>query len=120
MQHGRLRIQLATYLIGHAAGKLYRLRRSCRMLSASFMRTEEGGEHEIELNRNTSAAELLGRIGRMPLPPYIKRDKGHDARDDDDRQRYQTVYARQPGAIAAPTAGLHFTPELIEELERKG
>ena len=56
----------------------------------------------------------------MPLPPYIKREKGHDARDDDDRQRYQTVYAKSPGAVAAPTAGLHFTPELFERLDRAG
>jgi S-adenosylmethionine:tRNA ribosyltransferase-isomerase len=63
-----------------------------------------------------SPAELLERHGRVPLPPYIR--KGHAAGDD--RDRYQTVYARQAGAVAAPTAGLHFTPRLFEELAERG
>jgi S-adenosylmethionine:tRNA ribosyltransferase-isomerase len=54
-------------------------------------------------------------IGHVPLPPYIKRDDRPD-----DRERYQTVYARERGSIAAPTAGLHFTPDLLLELERRG
>ncbi len=57
---------------------------------------------------------LLEEIGRMPLPPYIKR-----VPEDRDRQMYQTVYARRYGAIAAPTAGLHFTPEMLEELKAR-
>jgi S-adenosylmethionine:tRNA ribosyltransferase-isomerase len=56
----------------------------------------------------------------MPLPPYIKRDKEHDARDDADRERYQTVYAAASGSVAAPTAGLHFTPELLADLDAMG
>jgi S-adenosylmethionine:tRNA ribosyltransferase-isomerase len=56
----------------------------------------------------------------MPLPPYIKRDKDHDARDDADREDYQTVYARSSGSVAAPTAGLHFTQELLNELDARG
>jgi S-adenosylmethionine:tRNA ribosyltransferase-isomerase len=56
----------------------------------------------------------------MPLPPYIKREKGHDARDAADRDRYQTVYAQAPGAVAAPTAGLHFTDELFADLDYRG
>jgi S-adenosylmethionine:tRNA ribosyltransferase-isomerase len=63
-----------------------------------------------------SPAELLERHGQVPLPPYIR--KGHAA--DADRERYQTVYARQAGAVAAPTAGLHFTPRLFEQLEGRG
>ncbi len=63
--------------------------------------------------------ERLERIGRMPLPPYIRRADG-DPRETRDRERYQTVYARQPGAIAAPTAGLHFTPALFDALARRG
>ena len=57
--------------------------------------------------------EILDKIGSMPLPPYI-----HEKLDDKDR--YQTVYAKDYGSAAAPTAGLHFTPELIEELKKKG
>ena len=62
--------------------------------------------------------ELLERVGQAPLPPYIRRDAaGPDAAD---RERYQTVFARQPGAIAAPTAGLHFTEELLQQLADAG
>ena len=61
---------------------------------------------------------LLGRIGRMPLPPYIRREDADP--DAPDRERYQTIYASQPGAVAAPTAGLHFTQRLLEELARAG
>lgn len=60
---------------------------------------------------------LLNRIGEIPLPPYIKRDSGNRP---DDRERYQTVYAQHVGAVAAPTAGLHFTPELLATLRRRG
>jgi S-adenosylmethionine:tRNA ribosyltransferase-isomerase len=63
---------------------------------------------------------LLARVGRMPLPPYIKREKDHDARDDFDRERYQTVFAKTEGSVAAPTAGLHFTDQLLRELDAPG
>jgi len=89
-------------------------------LSAVWRRDLSGGVHEIELNSNQSAAELLARVGRMPLPPYIRRDRAADPRDDLDRERYQTVYARSAGSVAAPTAGLHFTPELLAELDAAG
>jgi S-adenosylmethionine:tRNA ribosyltransferase-isomerase len=59
----------------------------------------------------------LERAGQMPLPPYIARKRGIDAQD---RADYQTVYAREDGAVAAPTAGLHFTPELLAALEAAG
>lgn len=65
-----------------------------------------------------SVAEALERCGRAPLPPYIDRDGEEDVAGD--RARYQTVYARVPGAIAAPTAGLHFTPELLQRLSVMG
>jgi S-adenosylmethionine:tRNA ribosyltransferase-isomerase len=57
----------------------------------------------------------LERLGHVPLPPYIARPD-----EAEDRERYQTVWAREPGAIAAPTAGLHFTPELLAALDRRG
>jgi S-adenosylmethionine:tRNA ribosyltransferase-isomerase len=89
-------------------------------ITASIVASYDGGEHEIEVSTDQSPAEVLGRVGRMPLPPYIKRDKGHDERDDFDRERYQTIYARTAGAVAAPTAGLHFTPAIFEALDRAG
>jgi S-adenosylmethionine:tRNA ribosyltransferase-isomerase len=79
-----------------------------------------GGEFLIGLSQAVPAVELLSEIGRMPLPPYIRRDKQHDERDEMDRQRYQTVYAQKPGAVAAPTAGLHFTPEILGRLDEIG
>lgn len=79
-------------------------------------RTEDGSVVlRFELDGDLDAA--LDRVGRTPLPPYIKRER--DAIDRD-RERYQTVFARERGAIAAPTAGLHFTPEIIEAIRAKG
>jgi S-adenosylmethionine:tRNA ribosyltransferase-isomerase len=63
-----------------------------------------------------SPLELLERFGHVPLPPYIR--KGHD--QPGDRERYQTVFAERPGAVAAPTAGLHFTPALLHRLQAAG
>jgi len=57
----------------------------------------------------------LERIGHIPLPPYIHRDDGTA-----DRERYQTVYARERGSVAAPTAGLHFTPQVLEQIKARG
>jgi S-adenosylmethionine:tRNA ribosyltransferase-isomerase len=68
----------------------------------------------LELERQLDATELE-RLGEIPLPPYLDREA--DARDEID---YQTIFAAQPGAVAAPTAGLHFTPELLDRLERRG
>jgi S-adenosylmethionine:tRNA ribosyltransferase-isomerase len=62
-----------------------------------------------------SLEDAIDDIGHVPLPPYIKRED-----DGTDRDRYQTVYARERGSVAAPTAGLHFTPQLFDELARKG
>jgi S-adenosylmethionine:tRNA ribosyltransferase-isomerase len=78
------------------------------------------GEYRMRVNSSDPANVLLARIGRMPLPPYIRREKEHDALDDVDRERYQTVYAKEDGSVAAPTAGLHFTPQLLEEIRGKG
>jgi S-adenosylmethionine:tRNA ribosyltransferase-isomerase len=63
---------------------------------------------------------LLQQFGHVPLPPYIHREDGHDARREKDRIRYQTVFAEQAGAVAAPTAGFHFSKELITSLKEKG
>lgn len=68
------------------------------------------------VSRDTRAvSEHLERLGHIPLPPYI-----HRTDEDSDRERYQTVFAKQPGAIAAPTAGLHFTAEILEKIRARG
>jgi S-adenosylmethionine:tRNA ribosyltransferase-isomerase len=72
----------------------------------------EGGVWAVRPEPLGEPVELLGRVGRVPLPPYIRDGEMVDA----DLQTYQTVFARTPGAVAAPTAGLHFTPDLLERL----
>lgn len=89
-------------------------------IRAEILQSIGAGEYEIALDPATPATDLLARIGRMPLPPYIHRRKDHDERDELDRSRYQTVFARSPGAVAAPTAALHFTDELLESLAARG
>jgi S-adenosylmethionine:tRNA ribosyltransferase-isomerase len=76
---------------------------------------EDEGIRLVELEHEGELLELLETIGEPPLPPYIDRDA-----EALDRERYQTVYAREPGAVAAPTAGLHFTEELLDEIRERG
>ena len=73
------------------------------------------GRRTIRLTADGGVVEAIERIGHIPLPPYIKR-----ADTLEDRERYQTVFARETGSIAAPTAGLHFTPPLLESLRQNG
>ncbi len=82
--------------------------------------TKADDEYEVDVSTTEPALIVLGRLGRMPLPPYIRREKDRDERDDFDRQRYQTVFAKAAGSIAAPTAGLHFTPALMTRLDEVG
>jgi S-adenosylmethionine:tRNA ribosyltransferase-isomerase len=79
---------------------------------------ESRGEYGLRTMRFTSKTgfhEALSRLGHIPLPPYIKR-----ADEPADRERYQTIYARQGSAVAAPTAGLHFTPEVLQRIRARG
>jgi len=79
----------------------------------------EGDVWRVELNAAAGeVGEAIERVGQVPLPPYIRRENGRSTPAD--RERYQTVYARRPGAVAAPTAGLHFTPRLLESLAGRG
>jgi S-adenosylmethionine:tRNA ribosyltransferase-isomerase len=77
--------------------------------------TEKGEDGRVRLCFSEPIEPHLDRLGHIPLPPYI-----HRPDNPEDRERYQTVYARRPGAIAAPTAGLHFTPELLGKIEQAG
>jgi S-adenosylmethionine:tRNA ribosyltransferase-isomerase len=86
---------------------------------ATLLEKQGQGRCRLKLKTDADAGTVLDRIGFPPLPPYIKR--GDDpAVAGVDKLRYQTVYARQPGAIAAPTAGLHFTGKLIEQIQQTG
>ncbi|HXN73957.1 MAG TPA: tRNA preQ1(34) S-adenosylmethionine ribosyltransferase-isomerase QueA [Candidatus Acidoferrales bacterium] len=81
-------------------------------------RVEDRGGYGVRVMRFSSKAgfrEALARLGHIPLPPYIKRADGPL-----DRERYQTVYARQGSAVAAPTAGLHFTPKILDRVRARG
>ncbi len=83
------------------------------LLTGEVLEIAEEGNRLIQFTYDGIFEELLDRLGQMPLPPYIT----HPLQD---KNRYQTVYAREEGSAAAPTAGLHFTPELLEEIRRKG
>ncbi|WP_366553205.1 tRNA preQ1(34) S-adenosylmethionine ribosyltransferase-isomerase QueA [Aquibaculum sediminis] len=86
--------------------------------SAEVVERGEGGDVLLQFDRGGAALmEALDRHGELPLPPYIQRAGGADTLD---QETYQTVYARIAGAVAAPTAGLHFTPELLEALDERG
>ena len=83
------------------------------ILKAQILEVMEGGTRKVKFTYNGIFNEILDKIGLMPLPPYI-----HEELKEKDR--YQTVYAKYKGSSAAPTAGLHFTNELLKELEQKG
>jgi len=85
-------------------------------LSARVEAVEGEGFYAVLLDREGEALEAaLARAGRVPLPPYIRREPGPE-----DRERYQTIWAREPGSAAAPTAGLHFTERLLARLHARG
>ena len=83
-------------------------------LRGEILAREENGRWRVKFQYQGCWEEILEQAGQVPLPPYIK------GRRADDAIRYQTVYARRPGAVAAPTAGLHFTPRLLEQLQASG
>ena len=83
------------------------------LLIAQILEVMSGGTRKVEFTYQGIFNEILDKIGLMPLPPYI-----HEELKDNDR--YQTVYAKYNGSAAAPTAGLHFTPELLKKIEEKG
>ncbi|MGH7457823.1 MAG: tRNA preQ1(34) S-adenosylmethionine ribosyltransferase-isomerase QueA [Longimicrobiaceae bacterium] len=84
-------------------------------LSVEVVGVERDGGRRVVLHSDLEQEEALERYGTVPLPPYLGREP-----DERDRERYQTVYARETGSVAAPTAGLHLTPEMLLRLERRG
>ena len=87
-------------------------------LRAIVSETRESGSRVLRFDPGCGLMEIFDQIGEPPLPPYIHRKKGKELAQD--RDRYQTVYAKRTGSIAAPTAGLHFTPRIFEQLEARG
>lgn len=81
-----------------------------------FLRGRVGGHWLVEPDQPGTPAELLAQYGQMPLPPYIRKGQAQAT----DRERYQTVFAKHDGSVAAPTAGLHFTPALLQRLQDRG
>lgn len=82
-------------------------------LEAEILEIIEGGNRIVQFYYNGVFEQILDELGQMPLPPYITQQL-------QDKNRYQTVYAKQQGSAAAPTAGLHFTPELLQQIKQKG
>ena len=82
-------------------------------LTATVVEVKEDGNRVVQFHYEGIFLEVLERLGKMPLPPYIKAELA-------DQERYQTVYSREVGSAAAPTAGLHFTNELLEKIREKG
>ena len=82
-------------------------------LTATVREVKDDGNRVVEFHYEGIFLEVLERLGKMPLPPYIKAELA-------DQERYQTVYSREVGSAAAPTAGLHFTTELLEKIRQKG
>ena len=83
------------------------------LLSATILECKEDGNRVIEFHFEGIFEEILDKLGEMPLPPYITKQL-------EDKTRYNTVYAKEEGSAAAPTAGLHWTKELLEKVEEKG
>jgi S-adenosylmethionine:tRNA ribosyltransferase-isomerase len=103
--------------MGHPGGKL-KAGRTVRFgvdSAAEIVQVLGGGVRRVKFMGPLDAAETLAKYGEVPLPPYIRRPPRPD-----DRERYQTVYAARDGSVAAPTAGFHFTREILDRLRRRG
>ncbi|NYF51175.1 tRNA preQ1(34) S-adenosylmethionine ribosyltransferase-isomerase QueA [Tunturiibacter gelidoferens] len=85
------------------------------LLEAEILSASEFGERTLRFSPAPDFSAILNKIGHMPLPPYIHREDS-----DADRDRYQTVFSQESGSAAAPTAGLHFTPEILAQLKQNG
>ncbi len=108
-----------TWLAFARPGKRLKIGQTIRFaedFAAETLEKREGGELRLAFSGAADLLEALKRHGSMPLPPYIRGGKAEPA----DAERYQTIYAREEGAVAAPTAGLHFTERLMAALEARG
>jgi S-adenosylmethionine:tRNA ribosyltransferase-isomerase len=89
-----------------------------RTIQATVTATNDDGHRRLQFSGTANILSDLDTLGEIPLPPYILRT--HDANNANDLERYQTVFAEPAGSVAAPTAGLHFTPELLQQIRARG
>jgi S-adenosylmethionine:tRNA ribosyltransferase-isomerase len=128
--HSETGAKVEVFLVQELTGKVWevlakparRLRPGKRIifdndLAAIVLGVEPDGKVTVEFESDGNLDEMVDKIGKTPLPPYIKRDGDLPYADS---ERYQTVYASKRGAIAAPTAGLHFTPAILSDLRNRG
>ncbi|MGB7767241.1 MAG: tRNA preQ1(34) S-adenosylmethionine ribosyltransferase-isomerase QueA [Verrucomicrobiia bacterium] len=106
------RARVGTQIVVHDAGG------KATGIRATVLETNEEGCWRLQFSGTPDLSRELDRLGEVPLPPYITRMNANERRED--RERYQTVYAKTNGSVAAPTAGLHFTPELLEQIRSRG
>src|SRR5262249_8343971 len=92
--------------------------RQCTGVSGRVIEKNPEGHCRLQFSGTANIADALPTLGETPLPPYI--DRSAPAQDEADAECYQTVYAQPPGSVAAPTAGLHFTQALLEEIRSRG
>ena len=97
--------------------KLHDLNGHSTELSVEVLQKTKDGRYHVQFMGTCPILDCIDELGEMPLPPYIQR-KDHPS--EEDKERYQTVYADPTGSVAAPTAGLHYTPELLERVRQKG
>ena len=103
------KVQPGEHLLFHAPNE------AKPVLEAEILTAGDFGERTLRFSPTPDFPAILNKIGHMPLPPYIHREDSPE-----DRDRYQTVFSHEPGSAAAPTAGLHFTPEILNQLKQKG
>ena len=106
------RARVGTQIVLHDANS------SAASLHAAVLESNEEGHRRLQFSGTPDIRRELEQLGEVPLPPYIRRTSAGERRND--RERYQTVFARADGSVAAPTAGLHFTPELLQEIRDRG
>jgi S-adenosylmethionine:tRNA ribosyltransferase-isomerase len=101
-------------------GETIRLGADLNFVDLTLVESLEEGQWRIKVGSSEPATEILERFGQTPLPPYINREGDKRDLEKSDRDRYQTVYARVPGAVAAPTAGLHLSVQILAEIRDRG
>ena len=116
---GRLEVLFVEPSSTHPGAWIALCKSSRPMKATVLAKNPDSGAVELQIDCDGDFFDLLDKTGVPPVPPYIKRGPG-DPLTGLDRERYQTVYARETGAVAAPTAGLHFSQELLEQIDKAG